>query len=636
MSDGQSGRHSWPKISRRDFVRGAGLALGGTLFADGALATRERTGLAVHGGPAADSSYPPGLQGLRGNNEGSQVYPHLLRDGQLDLGSLARRETGEEYDLVVAGAGISGLSAAYFYRQRFGHDARILVLDNHDDFGGHARRNEFEVDGDTLLSYGGTQAIDNPGAYRPAAMSLLRELGVDIRRLARRYDRKAYQGLGTGCFFDRESFGVDRLVTGMGSRDWPDFLGAAPLSERARADILRLYTARKDYLAHLTPAQKRKVLQSISYAQYLVQHCDVDEASLAFLRTYPHDLFGVGIDAVAALTCYENPDDYDAFKYPGFDGLGLEPVEKEPYTYMFPDGNSSIARLLVRSLMPAAVPVGSADEIVKARVRYELLDVAGAPARLRLRSTVVGVERVGSGSGEGVTIDYATHDGIERVRARHCVLACYNGMIPYLCRGIPEEQKKALHYGAKAPFLYTHVALKNWRAFAQLGVRHIVSPGSYHSYTALAFPVNANGYRAARRPEDPMVLFMLRAPCAPGLPRRDQHRAGRTELLATSFDSIEGKIRDQLQRMLGSAGFEHGRDIAGITVNRWAHGYAYEYDTLYDPVWPKGAAPHEIGRRPYGPITIANSDSAASAYTDAAIDMALRAVQELTAAQTRP
>jgi spermidine dehydrogenase len=209
-------------------------------------------------------------------------------------------------------------------------------------------------------------------------------------------------------------------------------------------------------------------------------------------------------------------------------------------------------------------------------------------------------------------------------------------MIPYLCPGLPEEQKQALHYGAKAPFLYTHVALKNWRAFAKLGARQIVAPGGYHSYTALAFPVDADGYRASLRPDDPMVLFMLRALCAPGIPRRDQHRAGRGELLATTFASIEGSVRDQLQRMLGGAGFDHRRDIAAITVNRWAHGYAYEYDTLFDPIWPKGSAPHEIGRHPYGAITIANSDSGASAYMDSAIDMAFRAVGELPSPRAQP
>jgi len=626
---GKKGRRPWPQITRRDFIHGAGLALGGAMMPPGVLRASAPAGLAVPGGPAADPAYPPGLLGLRGNHEGSQTYPHLLRDGRLGQSALERRHGDQEYDLVIVGAGISGLAAAHYYRKRFGHEARILILDNHDDFGGHARRNEFEVDGRTFLSYGGTQAIDSPGTYRPVAMALLRELGVDVERLARRYDHAIYRGLGSACFFDRETFGSERVVAGMGSRAWAEFLKDAPLSERAKADILRLYTERRDYLAHLSLSAKYSLLRKISYRQYLIRHCGVDEASVVFFRTYPHDLFGVGIDAVSALDCYHNPDDYDSFTYPGFDGLGLAPVRKEAYVYMFPDGNSSIARLLLRELIPAAVPVSTADEIVRARTRYELLDVDAANVRLRLKSPVVAVERAAGARSERVHVDYVRDNGLERVSARHCVLACYNGMIPYLCPGLPSEQKQALHYGVKVPFLYTHVALKDWRAFARLGARHLIAPGGYYSYTALAFPVNANGYRATHTPDEPMVLFMMRALCSPGLPERDQHRAGRGELLATSFETIESSTRDQLQRMLGDAGFDHHRDIAGITVNRWAHGYAYEYNSLFDPDWPEGAAPHEIGRKPFGPITIANSDSAASAYTDAAIDMAHRAVREL-------
>ena len=128
-----------------------------------------------------------------------------------------------------------------------------------------------------------------------------------------------------------------------------------------------------------------------------------------------------------------------------------------------------------------------------------------------------------------------------------------------------------------------------------------------------------------------MVLFLLRCPAKPGLPRQAQYRAGRWELMATPFSTFERNIRDQLQRMLGAAGFDAARDIAGITVNRWAHGYAYEYNSLSDPNWPENERPCVIGRQKFGRISIANSDAGASAYTDAAIDQAWRAVQEQTA-----
>jgi spermidine dehydrogenase len=620
-----------PPISRRDFIHGAGIALGSSLLTSAGVTASVYRDAAAAESSVLPAPYPPALQGLRGNHEGSQTYPHLLRDGKFDAASGQVRDSGEEYDLVVVGAGISGLSAAYFYRQQFGPGARILILDNHDDFGGHARRNEFTVDGRTLLSYGGTQAIDNPGKYRPSAKRLLAELGVSVTELGRNYSGETYKDLGSSCFFDAETFGKDRLVTGMNVRPWREFLAESPLSARVRADIERLYGTRVDYLKHLSAAGKRRLLAGISYAQYLTRHCGVVEDTLAFFRTYPHDLFGVGIDAVSALACYENPDDYDSFAYPGFDGLGFQPVEKEPYIYMFPDGNSSIARLLVRELVPGAVPGSSVAEVVGANTRYERLDVAGARVRVRLNSPVVGVEPRGG----GVEVSYASGGSVDRVAGKHCILACYHSMMPYICPSLPGEQKEAMRYCVKAPFLYTHVALRNWRAFAQLGIRHIVAPGAYHSYTALAFPVSNGDYHCARDPSEPMVLFMMRAPCSPGLPRRDQHRAGRVELLATPFETIERNIRDQLQRMLGHAGFDGDRDIAGITVNRWAHGYAYEYDTLFDPEWPKGKAPNEIARRRHGSIAIANSDSAAAAYTDAAIDEAHRAVGDLRRGNAR-
>jgi spermidine dehydrogenase len=202
-------------------------------------------------------------------------------------------------------------------------------------------------------------------------------------------------------------------------------------------------------------------------------------------------------------------------------------------------------------------------------------------------------------------------------------------MIPYLCPELPEKQKEALHYGVKVPLVYTHVAIKNWTAFEKLDVRHIVAPGGYYSYTALDFPVSLGQYVFPSRPADPMVLFMLRTPCKPGLSARDQYKAGRMELMMTPYATFERNTRDQLARMLGGYGFDPARDIEAITVNRWAHGYAYEYSTLWDPDFTPDQQPCVLGRQPFGRITIANSDAGAHAYTDAAIDQAYRAVQEI-------
>jgi spermidine dehydrogenase len=210
-------------------------------------------------------------------------------------------------------------------------------------------------------------------------------------------------------------------------------------------------------------------------------------------------------------------------------------------------------------------------------------------------------------------------------------MACYNMMIPYLCPEMPKVQQDALAEGVKAPLVYTHVAIRNWQIFEKLKMWQVVCPGSYHVYVALDFPVSIGTYKFPSHPSEPMVLFMLRTPCKPGLSQKDQYRAGRMELFTTPYETFERNIREQLARMFGKEGFDPARDIEGITVNRWAHGYAYGYNTLFDPDVPNEERPHVIGRKQFGRISIANSDAAATAYTDAAIDMAYRAVQEVIA-----
>jgi spermidine dehydrogenase len=623
-------------ITRRDFLNGVPVAVGAA--ASGMLPEIISAAVADGQVPQDAVGYPPAAAGLRGDHPGSFETAHALRDSGFWSQAGPVTPTGEDYDLVVVGGGISGLAAAHFYRARL-KSARILVLDNHDDFGGHAKRNEFAADGRLALMNGGTFSIDSPRPYSKVADGLLKTLGVDPVALTKKCaDRNFYASLdlARGIFFDRETFGADKLVTLTVGAPWRELLAASPLPPKARSDIARIEQAKIDYFPGLSSDQKKSRLSRMSYRHFLLDVVKADPAAVSVYQARTHDEWGVGIDAVSALDVW-------AFDFPGFQGLNLEPgsapnmgytaagyADGGSYTFHFPDGNASIARLLVRDLIPESLPGASAEDVVTARLDYSRLDRPQSPVRIRLNSTVVRARHVGDpASATEVEIVYARGGALHSLRAKCCVLACYNMMIPYLCPELPEKQKQALGYASKIPLIYTSVALRNWRPFKNLGIAHVYAPGSYFSSLTLNPVIDIGGYRSSRSPDEPMLIHLTRAPVQPGLPERDQHRAGRFDILGTSFAMFESNIRDQLTRILGPGGFDPARDMTAIIVNRWPHGYAYEYNPLFDPAWPKGQEPHVIGRARFGRIAIANSDAGAAAYTDSAIDQAHRAVQEL-------
>jgi spermidine dehydrogenase len=627
-------------IPRRDFLQGAATAIGGAALAS-ALPAWAQTAGAQPASQDAPGYYPPTRTGMRGSHPGSFEGAHALRDGKAPP---PPRATGEAYDLVIVGGGISGLSAAWFWRQQR-PDATILILDNHDDFGGHAKRNEFQVDGKTLLLNGGTLEIDSPRPYSDVADGLIKALGIDPPALEKADSPDTFRKLGLrqGVFFDRETFGRDKLVVAApraGRRGKADpealaqMLAEAPLSEAVRTDIVRIETSETDYLPDLSAEQKMDRLSRISYREYLLTVVKADPGVIPYYQTRTHGEWGIGIDGEPALDCW-------GLGLPGFEGLGLDHA-KTPrmgytaagysstggsYRYHFPDGNASIARMLVRQLVPAAAPGSTPQDIITAKFDYAALDRPGAPARIRLGSIVVHARN----QDDGVEVVYEHGGATHGVRGKACIMAGYNMMIPYIVPDLPAEQKAALHQLVKVPLVYVSVALRNWRAFQTLGVSGASCPGAYFSSFGLAPAQAVGGYATAATPDEPILVRLTRTPCLPGAAtERDQHRAGRAELLATPFEVFERNIRDQLYRALGPGGFDPARDIAGIMVNRWPHGYAYEYNPLYDP-WdiPEDQRPHVIGRQRFGRIAIANSDSGAQAYTSCAIDQAHRAVGEL-------
>jgi spermidine dehydrogenase len=625
-------------ITRRDFLEGASIAVAGSVLPGNLLAAP------VAEGSASAGIAPPGRSGLRGSHIGSfEVAHQLAREGRKDWG-LTKDPDKIVYDLIVVGAGISGLSATHFYKKQH-PDANILILDNHDDFGGHANRNEFSYKGQKFLGYGASQSLDGPGRFSKIAKGLLKDLRIDVDRFKTAYDQE-FMGrwnLGSGVYFDRQTYGVDQVVQAdlMGWNVWfptvqssvpvEDAVAKMPISDEAKRQLLFLYTASKDRVPDHSIFSEPSYLQSISYRDFLTQHMGVtDPQALGLLYYIFSDLFS--IDVIPALWAMViGLPGIEATSLGMFSGLMKRSINygEEPYIYHFPDGNASVARLLVRGLIPGVAPGNTMEDIVGAPFDYSLLDHADNRVRLRLSSTAVHVRNVG-GAKTAKEVDVVYVQGGEpfHVRGRSCVLACYNRVIPHLCPELPAAQRAALSQLVKVPLIYTNVLLRNWKPWQKLGIAAVTCPGTYHRAAMLDFPVSLGSVEFSKGPDDPIVLHMNRIPDKPGLPPDEQNRAGRLELLSTSFETIEKHIRTHLTGMLGGAGFDPALDIEGITVNRWPHGYAWSPNPL-TAEYADDELPYVIGRQRFGRIAIANSDAGGEAYLHVAIDQAHRALEDL-------
>ena len=634
-----------PEITRRDFLNGCAVSLA----AGTAISPLEAVAQGALSPTALPPDYyPPIRQGLRGSHQGSFEVAHAMRDGRTWR---AVHSGDDHYDLVVAGGGISGLAAAYFYRKQHGPDSRILILDNHDDFGGHAKRNEFRHGDRMYLVNGGTLNVEAPSQYSTVAAGLLWELGIDRTRY---YDLNRdmfsyYRELGLkgSRFFDRETFGADKLVVGYSEMPISEAVAQAPLSDRVKDDLIRLVNSRENYFPGMSADETRRHLMRMSYESYLIEvvRCHPDIVNL--FRSSFHGSLVVGPDAIPAIYYRDNG-------YPGFAGLNLEDLPPgllvneaggqhgrenrqradsgDPDMY-FPDGNATITRLLVRALIPGAVTGKDMEDVVSAAVDYSRLDSRDNDCRLRLNSTVINVRHEDD---HRVVTRYVNNDQAYSVTSDAVVMACWNTIIPHLCPELPATQKEALAYGVKSPLVYGGALIADWRSFVDTGISRVSAPSSFYSSFGLQPSVTMGDYRAPRNPAEPIVVRFSAYFDVPGrnLNRREQHIAGRNKMLATSFADFEHHVRDQFSRVLGPAGFDDERDILGLTINRWPHGYSYSYNPLDEPEeWAYTSTderPCVVGRQRFGRIAIANADAAASPHTDAAINEAYRAVNELS------
>jgi len=609
-------------ITRRDFINGTLVVAGASILPIGCTSEAVLDSL-------DPLYYPPALTGLRGSHPGSNTHAHdRAWTKKSDWGPTT--ELKETYDLVVVGGGISGLAAAHFYRQKHGQDKKILILDNHDDFGGHAKRNEHTIDGQLRLGHGGSQSIVEPKHASEVVHDLLKDIGVDVERFKTAYDKDFYKrnNLGAVTYFNKETFGEDKVVRHpycnypnyiegiiMGGKlSNEDAAEQAPLSKKGKEQLLQVLNGG----LHKIDLPKEKLSDYIgnnSYFDYLKNTLGVDDPGV--LKMARHS----GLDWASSGT-----DVMSIESARGCGALGFAPKavydEDNPYIYHFPDGNATIARALVKRMIPDIADGKNAEELVLAKFKYAELDKSGNAVRIRLNSTVVNVQHGGDPKDSSeVFVNYINNNKSYQVKGKNVVMACYNMMIPHIVTGLPEEQDAALRLQSKSPLQYTTVGLRNWRAMKEMEIGMAMSPGNMHQAVLMDFPVSIGGYEYTKTPDDPCVIQMISCPYGEtiGAPRLEQYREARHKMLGLHFKDYEEEIRSHFSGMLPKELFNFDRDVESITVNRWAHGYTVG----------GGGDSVKKGRQPFGRITIANCDSAPGADALAAINMASRAVKEL-------
>ncbi|MEM9623554.1 MAG: NAD(P)-binding protein, partial [Pseudomonadota bacterium] len=361
-------------MDRRDFLNGVAVAIGAGALTSVGIPVSSHA-LAPDSPAVPHSNYPPGLVGMRGSNDGSFDVMHSIAWGGKRYGR-AGTQVDSRYDLVVVGAGLSGLAAARYFQQA-NPDARILILDNHDDFGGHARRNEFTVDGQHLLGHGGSQSIDTPSMYSAEAKALLEDIGIATERFYDYYDRDFYAShdMAMGLFLAEEHFGTDHLqrapvemfggfglmfgAAGMGNDD--ALIETLPISPADKTKLRELIFEANDYLPDLSKNEKEQLLKTISYAEYLSTYTGASDDVIKLLDDTLKQLYALNWRALPAIQAIDlMMPGMQAFEF----GSGklvrraaqarsllplsvwsylsdklLAQADMEPYIFHFPDGN---------------------------------------------------------------------------------------------------------------------------------------------------------------------------------------------------------------------------------------------------------------------------------------------------------
>ena len=559
-----------------------------------------------------------------GNTHQVMADGHTIRDHVFDRTPAAIQDTGETYDCVIVGGGISGLSAALFYKRATSAKKSCLVLENHPIFGGEAKRNEFNVDGQRLIASQGSAMW-----FQPMPGSFLQHfydsVGIDPRQfqyqqnvggIATGVTPYAGDGSNFGFFFGR---GTGRADGKWLVDPWTKKLEGAPISAQAKGELLALQNTpdHRPKPRHHGDAVARQLDSITLEDDLMVRHGLSRDTIRRYLSPVTGGGSGIGADVLSAYSDYA-PD-------------LLFPWEKQRGPQMFPGGNTGVARHIVKALLPNAIP-GSATMagICQSRVNFAALDQPHQPARIRLRSTVISIAHEGEpASSPHVNIVYLREGRLYRVRGRSVILANGSWTINSLARDLPMDYRHAYAQFFRAPCVMANVAVRNWRFLAKLGISQCQWFDGVGNYLAVRRVATFGGGATSLSPDGPTVLTLKILFANPGRSLPDQVNTGRYELMTTPFIVYEQQIREQFADMFGKQGFDGRRDIAGIILNRWGHAYLAPQPGFFFGRSGKPGPAELMRRQPFARIAFANSDLSGIMDHRASITEAQRAVRQV-------
>jgi spermidine dehydrogenase len=620
-------------ITRRDF-------LGSTLLGAGAALLEGVSPAQILGASGEDDWSGYGGIGDYRHSNGNTLEVlqagHRMRDGAYNSLLANPIDTGEIYDCVVVGGGISGIAAALFFQRLAGTGKSCLILENHPIFGGEAKQNEFEVDGKRLIAHQGSAIYLVPYPHSFIAR-FYDSISLHTPKLSYQkwsgsqppmaISRTPYDsaGLGRGqyAFWFGAKFGQKPgmwIVDPVGKK-----LQGAPISETARQELARWFSGKSSDGSKFEPPKYEgdeisRQLDSITLEQHIMQRSGLSQETIrTFLSPVEGGGSGLGPDALSAYC------DYAAdLLHPLDDGSG-EAVQ------MFPGGNTTIARLMAKTLIPNCIDgPATVEGVSRNAVKLEALDTGDAAARMRLSATVISIHHDGDpAKAEFLTITYAKDGKVFRVKARSAVVAGGSWTAKHIITDLPAAQRQAYAQFYRSPCMMANVAVRNWRFLQKMGItgcRWFEGIGNYMDVRRLA-TVGIDD--ATISPDSPIVLTLKVLYAHPGLPTEEQGRRGRAEMLGTSFRDYEQRIREQFDAMFAHVGFDAKRDIAAIILNRWGHAYLNPQPGFFFGSNGK-PAPREVLRgAPFGRIAFANTDLAGAMDHRYSILEAHRAVSQL-------